>query len=348
MRLVTGVLFALALLVSWYVGRTVPATWTVESVALHVHQDEEGKDYFTYKGKPLYLENPVPFQEAQLNPERIHEYNQAGIGPPVQKEFAFKTETHNGEEEKLYYQLTAQRHWRFWSLLPAAVAVLLCWITREPVTALFGGIVSGAFLLGKFDLTEMVLVENLASKDAAGILILYLWMLGGLLGIWSRTGAAQAFADLMTEKFVQGPKTAKLVAWFLGIIFFQGGTVSTVLVGTTVKPLADKERIAHEELAYIVDSTASPIASQLAFNAWPGYVQAFIFVAGVPWLATESDRIAFFFKSVPFCFYAIFAVLFTFLLSIDRSPFLGKKMKAAIKRARETGELDAPDAEPLA
>ncbi|MCA9424786.1 MAG: sodium:proton antiporter, partial [Candidatus Omnitrophica bacterium] len=45
---------------------------------------------------------------------------------------------------------------------------------------------------------------------------------------------------------------------------------------------------------------------------------------------------------------AIFAVFFTFLLSIDRSPFLGKKMKAAIKRARETGELDAPDAEPLA
>ncbi|MCA9410099.1 MAG: sodium:proton antiporter [Candidatus Omnitrophica bacterium] len=348
MRLVTGVLFALALLLSWYVGRTVPATWTVESVALHVHQDEERKDYFTYKGKPFYLENPVAFQEAQLNPDRIQEYNLSEIDPPVQKEFAFKTETRNGEEERLYYQLTAQRHWRFWSLLPAAVAVLLCWITREPVTALFGGIVSGAFLLGKFDLTEMVLVENLASKDAAGILILYLWMLGGLLGIWSRTGAAQAFADLMTEKFVQGPKTAKLVAWFLGIIFFQGGTVSTVLVGTTVKPLADKERIAHEELAYIVDSTASPIASQLAFNAWPGYVQAFIFVAGVPWLATESDRIAFFFKSVPFCFYAIFAVLFTFLLSIDRSPFLGKKMKAAIKRARETGELDAPDAEPLA
>ena len=38
-------------------------------------------------------------------------------------------------------------------------------------------------------------------------------------------------------------------------------------------------------------------------------------MAGVPWLATETDRIAFFFKSVPFCFYAIFAVLGTFLLS---------------------------------
>ncbi|RAP33067.1 sodium:proton antiporter, partial [Candidatus Marinamargulisbacteria bacterium SCGC AG-439-L15] len=102
-----------------------------------------------------------------------------------------------------------------------------------------------------------------------------------------------------------------------------------------------------EEIAYVVDSTASPIASQLAFNAWPGYIQAFIYVAGVSFLATESDRITFFFKSVPFCFYAIFAVMGTFLLSIEKAPFLGKQLKAAIKRSRETGELDAPGAEPL-
>jgi Na+/H+ antiporter NhaC len=118
-------------------------------------------------------------------------------------------------------------------------------------------------------------------------------------------------------------------------------------VGTTVKPLADKERISHEELAYIVDSTASPIASQLAFNAWPGYIQSFIFVAGVSWLATESERVTFFFKSVPFCFYAIFAVLGTFLLSIEKPLFLGKKLRAAMNRARETGDLDAPGSQPL-
>ena len=133
----------------------------------------------------------------------------------------------------------------------------------------------------------------------------------------------------------------------LGVVFFQGGTVSTVLVGTTVRPIADKERVSHEELAYIVDSTASPIASQLAFNAWPGYVQAFIFVSGVSFLATEADRIAFFFQSVPFCFYAIFAVLGTLLLSVDKPLFLGKQLGAARARARETGQLDAPGAAPL-
>ena len=43
-------------------------------------------------------------------------------------------------------------------------------------------------------------------------------------------------------------------------VIFQGGTMSTVLVGSTVKPIADKENISHEELSYIVDSTASLIA----------------------------------------------------------------------------------------
>ena len=132
----------------------------------------------------------------------------------------------------------------------------------------------------------------------------------------------------------------------VGVLFF-GGSVSTVLVGTTVKPITDKENISHEEVAYIVDSTASPIASQLAFNAWPGYIQSFIYVSGVSFLATEVDRVSFFFRSVPFCFYAIFAVLFTFLLSIDKAPYMGKQLKEAIKRSRSTGELDRPGANPL-
>ena len=241
----------------------------------------------------------------------------------------------------------ARFHWGFWSLLPALVAVVLCWITREPVTALLSGILSGALILGRYDISGEVLIPSLSTTSAAGVLLLYLWLLGGLMGIWSRTGAAQAFAEFVTARFVRGPRTAKLVAWMLGIVFFQGGTVSTVLVGTTVKPIADKERVSHEELAYIVDSTASPIASQLAFNAWPGYVQAFIFVSGVGFLATEADRIAFFFQSVPFCFYAIFAVLGTFLLSIEKPLFLGSQLREAMDRARTTGRLDAPGADPL-
>ena len=167
----------------------------------------------------------------------------------------------------------------------------------------------------------------MSTKSAAGIMLLYLWLLGGLMGIWARTGAAKAFAEMMTKHVVRGPRSAKFVAWFLGVIFFQGGTMSTVLVGSTVKPIADKENISHEELSYIVDSTASPIACLLAFNAWPGYVQAFLCFRRWFWPLIGSNQILF--ASVPLSFYAIFAVMGTLLLSVDKAPL--ERMKEAIK-----------------
>ena len=337
-------LFALALVGSWIAGLTVPPTWMVERVALDAQADETGQLYYQVQGESVAF-NPVPMAQAQLNPERV---SGARVEPPIREEYVSVVETVDGESRTVYYRLNAVFHFGWLSLLPAIVAVMLCWVTREPITALLGGVVSGALILGRYDLTGEVLIPSFATTNSASILVLYLWLLGGLMGVWSRTGAAQAFAEFVTARFVRGPRSAKLVAWFLGVVFFQGGTVSTVLVGTTVKPIADQERVSHEELAYVVDSTASPIASQLAFNAWPGYVQAFIFVSGVSFLATESDRIAFFFQSVPFCFYAIFAVLGTFLLSIEKPLFLGRQLKEAIERSRETGALDAPDAAPLA
>ena len=335
-------IFSGALILSWVVGAVVPPTWTVSQAVLDVHTASDGRLYYIARNEPVYFE-PVPIEDAELNPERVDGSN---VAPAVTEEFAVATVTRDGQDTHVYYRLTAQYHWGYWSLLPAVVAVLLCWVTREPVPALLGGIVSGALILGQYDLTGRVLIPALATTNAAGILLLYLWLLGGLMGIWSRTGAAQAFAEFMTVRFVRGPKTAKLVAWMLGVIFFQGGTMSTVLVGTTVKPIADKENISHEELAYIVDSTASPIAS--SSRSMPGQAmcrRSFLSPGSVFWQPRRTASAFLSERSV--CFYAIFAVLGTFLLGIEKPLFLGKRLAAAMNRSRTTGQLDADGAEPL-
>ena len=327
------------LITAWWAGKNIAPTTSFSEVRLqHQINMETGEAFYLYKDKVTSLKDSVDWTDSPFNPTINQKKNELP-----------KTQTAKkitGDQEE-YLLFTSARHFGWFSLLPAFVAILLCFLTREPIVSLLSGAGAGALLIGQYEFPQFI-VNNLANSSAAKILILYLWLLGGLMGLWSRTGASRAFAEFMTRKFVTGPRSAKLVAWGLGVVFFQGGTISSVLVGTSVKPVADKEDISHEELAYIVDSTSSPIASQLAFNAWPGYIQAFIFIPGVAFLATETDRIQFFFSSVPFCFYAIFAVLGTFLLSIDKSPFLGKKMKAAIKRAREEKQLDHPDSSPLA
>ena len=91
-------------------------------------------------------------------------------------------ETVDGRTETAYYRREAQRHWGWWSLLPALVAVMLCWLTKEPVTALLGGIVAGALILGGYDITGDVLIPSVATTKSAGIVVLYLWLLGGADG----------------------------------------------------------------------------------------------------------------------------------------------------------------------
>lgn len=337
-NLFTLLFIIVGLLGALYVNLCVPATWIESRLQYQTSLNDDGQWEYTARGKTQLVSNTTPYE---LSPLRQSQLNTLTQEPELKQQWVSISDVEGP------ILIKADYHFGLWSLLPAFVAIALCLISREPLLALFSGIVVGAFMLGKFDVSTDVLIPNIATTDAASILILYLWLLGGLMGIWAKTGAAQAFAQMMSERFVTGPRSAKLVTWMLGLLFFQGGTMSTVLVGTTVKPMADKANVSHEELSYVVDSTASPIASVIAFNAWPAYVQAFLFVPGVAFLATEADRLSFFFASIPFSFYGIFAVVGTLLLSLEFTKFSGKPMRKAISRARLTGQLDAPDASPI-
>lgn len=331
------IFFILAVLSAIYIKLSVAPLWVEQSYVYDVSTDVKGVSSYIYKGQKVIIDNIVDYKNSPLNQQNLNNNNNI---PALSQQWV----KDDNSQLKL---LKPAFHFGAWSLLPAFITIILCLLTREPLTALLGGIVVGAIILGRYDLTDKVIIPNLAKEGTAALLLLYLWLLGGLLGIWSKTGAAQAFASYMTKHFVKGRKSAKLVSWLLGVLFFQGGTMSTVLVGTTVRPLADKAKVSHEEMSYIVDSTASPIASILAFNAWPAYVQALVFIPGVSFLATEADRIAFFFQSIPFSFYSIFAVTGTFLLSLNITTFAGKRIRKAKSRAEQEGMLDAPTAKPL-
>ena len=335
----TTALFMLifGLLAGIFCHHYIDKQWLERAVSYELYSNLDGQLAYKFKGKEVLVGELTPYQLSPLSQENLDKLE---TEPSIEQQWV-------QDSQGSIRLLKPAFHFGIWSLLPAFITVCLCLLTREPLISLLTGIIVGAFMLGQFDVIDKVLIPNLASEGTAGLLLLYLWLLGGLLGIWTKTGAAQAFADYMAKHFVKGPKSAKLVTWLLGVLFFQGGTMSTVLVGTTVRPLADKAKVSHEEMSYIVDSTASPIAAVLAFNAWPAYVQALIFVPGVAFLATESDRLNFFFSSIPFSFYGIFAVLGTLLLSLNITKFSGKRIQQAHQRAATTGELDAPHARPL-
>ena len=343
----TLILFCISVLGALYVNFYMSPTWVESQLRYQTFQDENGRWMYQSSGKKQIINNIVDYADSALRQEAL---DQLTGQPALKQQWVWMPvdDTSQPQSKPELVLLKADFHFGIGSLLPAFVAIMLCLLTREPLVALAAGIAVGAIMLGQFDMLNDVLIPAIGTTNAASILILYLWLLGGLMGMWAKTGAAQAFADYMSQHYVRGPRSAKLVTWFLGIIFFQGGTMSTVLVGTTVKPIADKARVSHEELSYVVDSTASPVAALIAFNAWPAYIQGFLFIPGVAFLATESERIAFFFASVPLSFYAIFAIIGTLLLSLNITTFSGPLLKKAHQRVLAGGALDAPGASPIA
>ena len=243
----------------------------------------------------------------------------------------------------------ADIHYGVWSLLPAFITITVCFLSRNVLLALFLGIFAGGLVIGRVNIIDAFLVPSLGSEKYAQILLVYLWALGGLLGLWNRNGGARHFSEAMAAKFVRSRVSAKVFAWLMGIVFHQGGTISTVLTGTTVRPVSDKHKVAHEELAYVVDSTASPIATIIPFNVWPIYVAGLITItplAGI--IDSEADGIAMFIQAIPYNFYAWIAVVMTLLFSFDRLPLFNTPMHTVVKRVKELGTLDSPHAVPMA
>jgi Na+/H+ antiporter NhaC len=243
---------------------------------------------------------------------------------------------------------SGQGHYGFLSILPALLTLVICFVTRNVILALLMGIVVGGLITTDYNIIQAFLIPNIGTPRFAELLLVYLWALGGLLGIWNRNGGAWHFAAWVSARFVHSRRSAMVFGWLMGMLFHQGGTISTVLTGTTVRPVADREKVSHEELSYIVDSTASPIATVIPFNAWPLYVGGLI---AIPSLAAQiPDRdaaVELFIDSLWWNFYGWFAVVFTLLFALGLLPFIGKRMRRARRRVLTTGELDAPGAEPM-
>jgi len=243
---------------------------------------------------------------------------------------------------------SSDQHYGFLSLAPAIATLIISFWTKNVLLGLFCGVALGGVVTGQYNIINAFLIPSLGSERYAQILLVYLWALGGLIGIWNKNGGAQHFATTAAGKFVRSRRSAKVFTWIMGVVFHQGGTISTVLTGTTVRPVADREKVSHEELSYIVDSTASPIATLIPFNVWPAYIAGLIVIDSLSAMVPDQESaILWFMKAIPFNFYGLLAVTFTLLLSMDKMFWMSKKMHTAIERSVTTGQLNRPDATPL-
>ncbi|MDD3655259.1 MAG: Na+/H+ antiporter NhaC family protein [Atribacterota bacterium] len=235
-----------------------------------------------------------------------------------------------------------------WSLVPPILAIILCIILKEALISLITAVLVGATILNNGNLwtglekTANLLVAQVADSWNASI-ILFFFLVGGLMGMIFFSGGGQAFLDSISKK-ANNAKMAQLFSWLGGIVIFIDDYANSAFIGNLFRPLSDKYYISREKLSYIVDSTAAPVSSIFLISTWIGY-QVGLIGDSLP----EGINVSPYFlwlRSVPYSFYSILAIVMVGIIAYTGRDF-GPMLKAEY-RARTNHELWAEGARPLA
>ncbi len=211
------------------------------------------------------------------------------------------------------------------ALIPPVIAIGLALLLREVIVSLLFGLFVGTVLLypsnpGKalISIPTDFLWNALADRGHAAIIIFSL-MLGGMVGILSRTGGTIGIVRSFS-KLATGRRGGLLMTWLLGLVIFFDDYANTLLVGNTMRPYTDKLRISRAKLAYIVDSTAAPVASIAVISTWVGFEVGLIRDAAGA-IEGFGDAYLIFLQSIPYSFYSIFAIVLVFAVAFWGKDF---------------------------
>ena len=234
------------------------------------------------------------------------------------------------------------------SILPALLAIVVALAFRQVVAALFFGVWVGAWIAtgelatgwftGLFDTLQVYVLGALADADHAAI-ILFTLMIGGTVGLIQKNGGTAAIVDVAT-RWARSAGRGQLATALLGTAIFFDDYANTLIVGGTMRPITDRLRVSREKLAYLVDSTAAPIASLALVTTWIGYEVGLIGTAVEALPGYSEGAYSVFLKSIAYSFYPVLTLLFLFALVISKRDF-GPMLRAE-RRARETGQLYRP------
>ncbi|CAN5919504.1 Na+/H+ antiporter NhaC family protein [soil metagenome] len=238
------------------------------------------------------------------------------------------------------------------SLLPPFLAIAIALAFKQVIPALLIGVWTGAWATygfslrglwdGLLDVPNVWILEALVppSGDTGHMSIaVFTMLIGGMVGIISRNGGTAGIVDTVTS-WADTRKRGQIATSALGMVIFFDDYANTLVIGNAMRPVTDRLHISREKLAYLVDSTAAPVASIALISTWIGFEVGLIGEA-VSSIGLEESGYSVFINSLPYRFYPLLAILLVFAISFSGRDF--GPMLAAEKRAVETGKLVADD-----
>ncbi len=228
------------------------------------------------------------------------------------------------------------------SILPPLVAIVMAFLIKEVYSSLFTGILvaaaiiayyngANAFLaifVGILDIVDTYVITTISDSGHTSVIV-FLMLIGATVAIVSLNGGMKGLVGWLS-KHAKTPRSGQIVTFIMDICIFFDDYANTLVVGSTMRPLAKKLRVSKEKLAFIVDSTAAPVGALALVTTWIGAELSYI-EEGVKVIGIDESPYSLFIASIPYRFYPIFMLCFVLLIALtgrDYGPMFHAEQRA--------------------
>ncbi len=241
------------------------------------------------------------------------------------------------------------------SVLPPLVAIVMALLIKEVISSLFVGILIGTFLMayyggaspagalggGLLRVVDTYVVGSLFNADHVTIIVFTL-IIGGMVRIITANGGMQGVVNWLSRR-ARGPRSGQLMTFLMDLCIFFDDYSNTLVVGNTMRPIADKLKVSREKLSYIVDSTSAPVVAVAFVTTWIGAELSYI-QDGINVIGLDVSAYSVFFHSLAYSFYPFLTLGFVLMIIFsgrDYGPMLKAERKARQASSMETEMIDS-------
>ena len=235
------------------------------------------------------------------------------------------------------------------SVLPPLVAIVMALLIKEVISSLFMGVLTGTFITalyaghspeqalggGILRVVDTYVVGSLFDKDHVTIIVFTL-LIGGMVRIITANGGMQGVVNWLSRR-AKGPRSGQLMTFLMDLCIFFDDYSNTLVVGNTMRPIADKLKVSREKLAYIVDSTSAPVVAVAFVTTWIGAELSYI-QDGINIIGLDMSSYSVFFNSLAYSFYPFLTLGFVLMVILSRRDF-GPMLKAERKARLAEGMI---------
>ena len=200
----------------------------------------------------------------------------------------------------------------WFTTLPPLLAIVVAIWKREVILALTVALFSAEFLLASFNplsafTGSIARISGIFSSSDNTEILLFSLLIGALLALVRNSGGVIAFVEiLLTRNIARSPRSTGILTTLLGIVIFIESYLSVLASGIFAQSLFDRFKMSRARLAYIIDSTCSPVSVLILLNGWGAYILGLLDGYGL------ENPMAVMLGSIPLNMYAIFTLLIVF------------------------------------